>query len=194
MRCADGRHGAAHRRLGKTIMGYGELICPAAGASASAAGRWRSHDAAPSPTRAGRARLALHRRNRKIVTNSGDWSDNDPNGMTCSCTWDPPSRLPLRRPGPTDANPDASGLVERSEYTRGVCPRDLRVMRRTEGDPGNPDQQANYRCGKVLGALSVVAMMHMTSSLSTHDPCHPICGYACALCIAVGLRRRRHRG
>ena len=91
-------------------MGYGEF--------ASAAGRWRSHDAGPCP------------RHRATCTH-----DPHPPGalpawprlpaspkLPASRTLRRTRRRTSRRAGPRDANPDASGRVERCEYTPGVHP------------------------------------------------------------------------
>ena len=104
-------------------MSHGEFTRAAARPSASAAGRWRSHDARPSRTRDGSGdTLKQHLWGARYVDDLVQIAVND----------DPPSRRPLpasprlrrtsRRAGPTDANPDASGLVERYEYTPGVHP------------------------------------------------------------------------
>ncbi len=86
-------------------MGYGEF--------ASAAGRWRSHDAPHSPTRDGAGcTLKQHLWGARYVDDLVQIAVND----------DPPSQPPLRRAGPRDGNPHASGLVARYDCTPGVHP------------------------------------------------------------------------
>jgi len=148
-RCLDA---SAHRRHGKTTMGYGEFTRAAARRSASAAARRRSHDASPlpSPHRATCTYDALHRRVLKKGIAIDGWDDYYYNSA-----W---QVLEVRR----DTTQGQQAPVLRHQYVWSVRYIDAPVLRDenkdADGDCTDGDDERLYFCNDVN--MNVVALVN----------------------------------